>query len=245
MKKLFYIPTQLLTTRNTKTLKGEKYGWTTYILHLSPFNQNDFGKNVCPMASAGCAAACLNTTGRASMNNVQKGRKNKTHFFLSDRENFLKMLHTEIAQAEIKHKIEGSKFTVRLNGTSDISWEKFIIPGTGKNIFDLFPKVNFYDYTKNHLRFAKPLPKNYKLVFSRSETNEPIAIELLKKGVNVAFVFKNVPSEYKGFKVINGDESDLRFLDKGNGIIIGLKYKNLTGAGVDNSQAFKIGFAIQ
>lgn len=244
MTKTFYLPSQLLTTKNTKTLKGEKFGWITYILHLSPFKQNSEGKNVCPMATAGCAAACLNTSGRGSLSTVQKGRMNKTDFFLQDRNGFLKALHAEIAMAEVKHKIEGSKFTVRLNGTSDISWEKFIIPGTGKNIFELFPNIQFYDYTKNHLRFKNELPKNYRLVFSRSENNEPIALELLKKGINVAVVFDTLPATYKGYKVINGDENDLRFKD-GKGLIIGLKYKKLTGKGVNNKAAFESGFAVR
>lgn len=195
------------------------------------------------MATPGCAAACLYTSGHGSMDNVKKGRINKTEFFLSDRNKFLLTLYSEIAQLEVKYKIEGGKFAVRLNGTSDISWEKFKIKDN-KNIFELFPKVQFYDYTKNFLRFKSPLPKNYRLVFSRSETNEPIALALLERGVNVAMVFDELPKKYKGFKVINGDENDLRFLD-GKGVIIGLKYKKLTGKGVNNKEAFESGFAIR
>ena len=238
-----YIPNQLLTINNAKTIKGEKLGYKTYILYMSPFNQNSQGKNVCPMATAGCAASCLYGSGHGSMSTVQRGRINKTELFLQNRATFLTMLYSEIAQIVVKHKIEGSKFAVRLNGTSDISWEKFKIKD-GKNIFELFPKVQFYDYTKNFLRFKSELPKNYRLVFSRSETNEAIAIELLKKGVNVAMVFDNVPKKHMGFKVIDGDESDLRFLD-GKGVIIGLKYKKMTGKGANNNAAFDSGFAIK
>lgn len=243
MKTNYYKPTSLLTTNNAKTIKGEKMGYTTYILYMSPFKQNSQNKNVCPMATSGCASACLYTSGHGSMDNVKKGRTNKTEFFLSDRNKFLNTIYSEIAQLEVKYKIEGGKFAIRLNGTSDISWEKFKIKDN-KNIFELFPKVQFYDYTKNFLRFKSPLPKNYRLVFSRSETNEPIAIELLKRKVNVAMVFDELPKKYKGYKVINGDENDLRFLD-GKGVIIGLKYKKITGKGADNHEAFKTGFAIK
>ena len=55
------------------------------------------------------------------------------------------------------------------------------------------------------------------------------AIALLKKGFNVAWVFNKLPTEHKGFKVINGDESDNRIGDEKN-VIVGLRYKNATGA---------------
>ena len=99
----------------------------------------------------------------------------------------------------------------------------------------MFPNVTFYDYTKNPKRFNKKLPKNYHLTFSRSEDNDKDVERVLAKGGNVAVVFgvKNVnqlPTTYKGYKVINGDETDLRFLDEKN-IVVGLKYKLMTGKG--------------
>lgn len=243
MKTQIYTPTSLLTTNNAKTIKGEKFGWKTYIMYMSPFTQNSQNKNVCPMATKGCSEACLYTSGHGAMANVQKGRTNRTELFLKNRALFLKMLYSEIAQISVKHEIEGGKFVIRLNGTSDISWEKFIIKD-GKNIFQLFPNVQFYDYTKNYLRFKNELPKNYRLIFSRSETNEAIAMELLKKGINVAVVFDSIPKLYNGFKVINGDESDLRHKDP-KGVIIGLKYKKITTKGANNNTAFVNGFAIK
>lgn len=243
MKTQTYIPNSLLTTNNAKTIKGEKLGWKTYIMYLAPHRQNSTGKSVCPMASIGCASACLYTSGHGSMSTVQKGRINKTELFFENRASFLNMLYIEIAQIQLKHKLEKTKFAIRLNGTSDISYENLPIKD-GKNIFQLFPKVQFYDYTKNFQRFKKELPKNYRLIFSRSETNEVIAMELIKKGINVAIVFDKLPSEYKGYQVIDGDLNDLRHTDK-KGVIIGLKYKSLTGKGVNNQTAFDNGFAIK
>lgn len=240
----YYIPNNLLSTRNKKLEKSEKFGWFTYGLNLSPYNQNSQGKNVCPMATIGCASACLFGAGRGSMSNVIKGRTNKTEFFLHNRTEFLNKLYIEIAQLELKHKLEKTNLAIRLNVTSDISWENFKIPQTGKNIFETFKNVTFYDYTKNYLRFKKELPKNYILTFSRSETNETIAMELIKKGINIAIVFDKLPTTYKSYKVIDGDLSDMRFKDK-KGVIIGLKYKKLTGRGVNNKTAFNSGFAIQ
>jgi hypothetical protein len=88
------------------------------------------------------------------------------------------------------------------------------------------------------------LPSNYSLVFSRSENNHKNAIDLLNRGFNVAMVFDVPPTEFEGFGVIDGDETDLRFLDN-QGVIVGLKYKKLTGKGADNNAAFESGFAIR
>ena len=81
-------------------------------------------------------------------------------------------------------------------------------------------------------------------MFSRSETNDVIAMDLLKKKVNVAMVFDKVPTSYMGYKVIDGDENDLRYLDK-KGVIVGLRYKKVITKGFDNEAAFKNGFAIR
>ena len=246
---MYTTPKNLLSSNNAKTIKGEKIGYTTYIMYLAPFTQNSKGINLCSHASPGCASACLFGSGAARFMQVQNGKTNKTEYFLADRIKFLNQLVSEIETIERKHNaivgteqigangktIRYKKFAIRLNGTSDISFEKFKIKDN-KNIFELFPNVQFYDYTKNHLRFdrIKNL-SNYHLTFSRSETNDKKSIELLKQGYNVAMVFgikkeSELPSNYKGFKVINGDETDLRFLDEKN-VIVGLKYKLLTGKG--------------
>jgi len=245
----YKIPTNLLSTTNAKTVKGEKLGYTTYIMYLSPHTQNSKGINLCSHASKGCAKACLFGSGAARFENVQDGKRNKTEYYLQDRTNFMLQLVKEITKAEKLHKaIEGEKqykkngtdvlryknFAIRLNGTADIPFEKIKIEG-GLNIFEMFPNVTFYDYTKNPTRFNKEQPSNYHLTFSRSEDNDIEVDKVLAKGGNVAIVFgvKNVndlPTTYKGYKVINGDETDLRFLDEKN-VVIGLKYKLVTGKG--------------
>ena len=157
----------------------------------------------------------------------------------------MNQLHTEIGKAVKKN--EGKAIvTIRLNGTSDLPFEKYrVFDNNTKNIFEMFPDVQFYDYTKNYLRFDKVLPNNYHLTFSRSESNDTKAMELLKRGFNVAMVFDKLPTSYNGFEVINGDADDLRFLDKKN-VIVGLKYKKMTGSGGSekNKLAFSSGFVI-
>jgi len=241
-------PLNLLSTKNSKTIKGEKLGYTTYIMYLAPHTQNSKGINLCSHASKGCAKACLFKSGAARFEGVQTGKTNKTEYYLQDRKGFMSQLVKEIARAERLHKaVEGEeqigrtgkvvrykKFAVRLNGTADIRFEKIKLEG-GMNIFEMFPNVQFYDYTKNPLRFNSILPKNYNLTFSRSEDNDNDVDKVLRNGGNVAVVFGikdigSLPTTYKGYKVINGDETDLRFLDESN-VVVGLKYKLMTGKG--------------
>jgi len=224
---------KLLSTSNAKTIKGEKYNYKTYILYMAPARQNDKGINLCSHASDGCLKACLYGSGLGGIyTSVQKARTAKSNFFVNDRTNFLVQLEKEISAA-IRNNKKGEKLAFRLNGTTDISFEKFTIRDN-KNIFQLFPEAQFYDYTKNYVRLEKRvLPANYHITFSRSETNENKALEMLKLGYNVAAVFKDIPTEYKSYKVISGDETDLRFLDEPN-VIVGLKYKKLTGKGANN-----------
>jgi hypothetical protein len=210
---------------------------------MSPFTANSKGINVCSHASKGCADSCLVGSGFGGMyTTVKQGRIDKTEYFLRDRVAFLHQVKDEIAKA-IKKNEGKAIVTIRLNGTSDLPYEKYKV-FEGKNIFELYPEVQFYDYTKNYLRFDKELPKNYHLTFSRSETNNDKAMELLRRGFNVAMVFDKLPTEFEGYKVINADEDDLRFLDEKN-VICGLKYKKMTGKGANNQLAFESGFAIK
>ena len=210
---------------NYKTIKSEKLGVLTGIIYMSPYNLS--GKNVCPGASAGCAAACLNTAGRGAMNVVQRARLQKTNRFWDDRNQFLQDLAMEIGKLKRQAEAKGMKAAVRLNGTSDLPYERYKVPGTDKNIMELFPDVQFYDYTKLENRFTKgqKLPANYHLTFSRAEDNDHKLPEVLKH-TSAAVVFSGeLPATWRGYPVIDGDEHDARFTDAGAGVIIGLRAK--------------------
>jgi len=216
---------KLLTTANAKIRKGEKMGYLTYGIHLAPASLSGF--NVCKDASAGCAAACLNTAGMGIFSNVQKARIEKTKLFFKDKIGFMGKLVREIIAAIKSAEKKELQAVFRLNLTSDLPWEKIKVQGV--SIFDMFPEVMFYDYTKSPERMtvflAGEMPQNYHLTFSKSETNGAIAESILKSGGNVAMVFrKSLPSKWLGVEVVNGDETDLRFLD-GAGKIIGLVEK--------------------
>lgn len=218
---------KLLNAGNSKTKKGEKKGWATFGIHLAPASLSGF--NVCDSSSAGCRWACLNTAGRGAMSSVQKARIAKTKLFFTNKKLFLEMLWKEIAAGIKKSAKNGMQPCFRLNLTSDLPWEK--IKFNGQSVLEAFPSVQFYDYCKSPERMTKfvngEMPANYHLTFSRSETNGAIALAILRSGGNVAMVFrKSLPSSYFGHEVIDGDETDLRFLD-GAGKIIGLKEKGL------------------
>ena len=211
---------KLLTIGNTKTVKGEAMGFQTYIMHLAPSTLS--GYNTCPMASAGCAAACLNTAGRGRFTATQEARIRKTKWFFEDRETFMAQLVKDIYAAIRKAKREGFTPVFRLNGTSDIRWENVPVGGFA-NIMEMFQSVQFYDYTK--LTNRRNIPSNYHLTFSRSESNEMDAMHILANGImNVAMVFDTLPAKAFGVKVIDGTETDLRFLDE-EGVVVGLVAK--------------------
>ena len=219
-----------------KTIKSEKVGVLTGILYMAPYNLS--GKNVCPNASAGCAAACLNTSGRGAMHVVQAARLKKTQRFFEDRQQFLWDLVNEIRALKRKAQARGMKAAVRLNGTSDLPYEKYKVRDTGKNIMELFPDIQFYDYTKLETRITKgQLPSNYHLTFSRAEDNDH-KLDAVLKHTSAAVVFSGeLPATWRGYPVIDGDEHDARFLDPGPGYIVSLTAK---GKAKDDKSGFVV-----
>ena len=222
MIKLKFIKSKNLLNidNNAKTVKGRKYGFMTAILYLASSDQSGF--NVCPMASQGCKKACLYSSGHGAFNNVQQGRINKTRWYIQERDTFLNQIRKEINAFIIKAKNKNLTPCIRLNGTSDISWEK-----TG--LIEEYKNIQWYDYTKIYKRALSyvngELPNNYHLTYSLNEDNRNNAFDILNRGGNISAVFrKSLPKKYNGFKVINADDSDLRFLD-GDNIIAGLLAK--------------------
>jgi hypothetical protein len=227
---------KLLSTGNPKILKGLKQGYNTYILHLAPANLS--GYEVCAKRTKGCTDTCLNTAGRGGMfkkgettNVIQQARIRKTKMFFEQRTVFMMYLVADIELA-IKQSAKKNLTPVfRLNGTSDLAWEKYEVFRKNvvyKNIFEAFPEVTFYDYTKIPGRKVNGIA-NYRLTFSEADDNALDTLNAIRAGMNVATVFgikKNspMPKMWNGLPVINGDESDLRFLDP-KGVVVGLYAK--------------------
>ena len=209
----------LLGSATYKMSKSKKFKHLSEILHLAPSNIG--GVNICPNSSPECIKLCLNTSGRGQMNVVQKSRLNKKYYFLADRLKFLNHLDKEIKLSYARAKRKGFKYTVRLNGTSDLPFERYKLEN-GLNLMDNNPNVQFIDYTKITNRLFQKLPKNYNLTFSQSEINLNETKEIIKSKYNVATVFRNkLPKKWLGRKVINGDKHDLRHLDPKK-VVVGL-----------------------
>ena len=219
----------LSVSSDAKTIKGETLGFLTGILYLAPATTTKW--NTCSMAkTAKCDVACLNSAGRGAFSSVQQARINKTTWFFTDRNDFMQQLVVDIAKLIQKAYKKGLKPLVRLNGTSDIRWESVAFTDvTGieyVNIFEAFPNIQFYDYTKISNR--NDLPANYDVTFSYSgvEGFQPFVNRALLNGMRMAVVFRkeqDIPATFKGIRVVSGDKSDVRHLD--DKVIVGLYAK--------------------
>jgi hypothetical protein len=209
--------------------------------------------NLCSHASDICILLCLGReSGQAAMvsrdtgtNAVRQSRERKARFFMQYRQEYLREMLLHVARNAAKAKRKGMKLAVRPNGSTDVAYEGlrvFVTDGFAKQlsaisgesvtaglhtVFSAFPSIQFLDYTKNPARMSRALPSNYHLTFSRSESNEAVAIDMLINGHNVAVVFAGImPATWNGYRVIDGDEHDLRFLDDRN-VVVGLSPKGL------------------
>lgn len=205
----------------------------TYAIYLAPYTMS--GYNLCRFSTPECRKGCLNTSGRAGMdivsgrNQIMPARIKKARLLVEHRDFFMAWMIAEINSAIKKAERDGYGFSVRLNATSDVNWIETKYKGKW-NIFEIFPDVKFYDYTKDHTRFDN-VPKNYFLTYSYTGRNWKHCENLLHRGFNVAMVFKvrnekHIPNNFRGYEVINGDITDYRIADK-QGIIVGLKWKSI------------------
>lgn len=209
---------------NAKTIKGDGDEYLTAILYMTPYKVMVDGKlfNSCSMAAmASCIDGCLYTAGRGAFNNVQTARQRKAEWFYRDRDSFMAQLVIDVAKFANYCRKRDIQPCIRLNGTTDIRWELILIDG--KNIFELFPNVQWYDYTKIPNRKVSHLA-NYHLTWSYSAANpkyEQYFDEVIRNGMSVAVVFRKPINlkTWRGYKVVDGDKDDLRFLDPKQSIV--------------------------
>jgi len=234
---------------NIKLTKSDKanVGYLTVGLSLAPAKLS--GYEMCASRSPGCTQACLNYAGMGQIKSVQKARIAKTILFMEQRDIFMSMMFAELRKHYKRAYKQNKRLACRLNMLSDIPWEKI-----DREMFNTFADVQFYDYTKHEKRMAafelsrmhqdsSFFPLNYHLTFSRSETNlKEVSGIYTYKYANVAVVFdsKDLPVHYAGREVINGDETDLRFLDKPR-VIVGLYAKGKKGREDNSGFIVKLG----
>jgi len=235
--------------KDPKTVKGSKRGYLTGIQYLAHERQaaEALGRpvNLCPWASDGCVEGCLITAGHGRFAPVQQARVNRTVLFMDDRAAYWEKLIPELMGLERQAHKRDMLPVARLNGVSNVLWEKTpVVIGSSraKNIMELFPNIQFMDYTKApyHKRPTASLPSNYDLTFSRSESNDAEVVENLINGRRVAVVFDSkptdpIPETYTvtptwitnqvfEYPVVSGDDNDLRFLDPA-GVVVHLYAK--------------------
>jgi len=249
--------TQLLNIDgNPKTVKGQARGYMTAILYLSPYTLS--GHNVCPTAElAGCWRTCLNVAGHGGVptgkwlaenvpdNAVQRARLARTRLYHESRAVFIAQLLEEIHAFTRKAERKGLTPCVRLNGTSDILWEREV-DRDGFSLFANFPRLQFYDYTKLPQRLYSSLPPNYHLSVSWSgkstryqhaaegiarKTGAPLVVARQggwpEAGVHWSMSgLSPIADRAECVQVVNGDEHDLRFLDPPHSLVV-LKAKGL------------------
>jgi len=236
----------LLTLDNPKVNKGGKRGEVTAVLHLLP--EREYARvaalngetvsprfNLCPWAGA-CAASCLNTAGRGGIpmdryagrafaNNVQHGRYKRTRLYDTDPDAFRARLERDMATVAAWAASLDLTVSFRLNGTSDVHWET-VFPGLA------VPAAAVrYDYTKDPVRGRAGVVDGVRYTYSLDKgfAREALARDVLRAGGNVAVVFnvkpgRPVPATWRGFPVIDGDETDLRHLDPA-GHVVALRAK--------------------
>jgi hypothetical protein len=229
---------------NAKTVKGDGSEYLTAIMYLLPWKSA--GINVCPMAEqAKCIDGCLNTAGRGIFNSVQEARAKKTRWFATDRAGFMQALVSDLLSFQRYCAKRGVTPCVRLNGTSDIRWELIPVERFGtvrKNVFEAFPLIQFYDYTKIANRKVSGIP-NYALTWSYSAANPAysgMADVAKAQGMNIAVVFRHkadIPATFLDLPTIDGDRDDLRFLDPA-GVVVALYAK---GKAKGDTSGFVVG----
>jgi len=243
---------RIFSTDSAKAAKATGYGYLNAIHYMAPHETGGHG-NLCSHASPECIALCLGKySGQAAMvadlengsNSVRKSRANKARLFMSERQSYLNQVALSIIALERKARDEGLTPCIRLNGSTDIAFEKISFPVGGKlakkyrdqygkdapkktTLLKLFDHIQFVDYTKNPNRLDTA-PNNLSLTLSYSGRNTAECVKALRGGHNVAVVFRHglpVSRQWAGFRVIDGDKHDLRHLDPKGGYVVGLTPK--------------------
>ena len=243
-----YYP-RLFSTDSAKAAKASGFGYLNAIHYMAPHTLGGHG-NLCSHASVQCIALCLgHYSGQAGMvsdleldtNPTRESRKLKAKLFMTQRSDYMNRLARDIVKLVRDAQRESLELCVRLNGSTDIVWERVSFEldaktakalrlpdyaGRVMTLPQLFPEIQFVEYTKNPNRLGKA-PSNLDLTLSYSGNNAQACVDALLSGHNVAMVFhgKCLPTSFAGFPVINGDEHDLRHLDDKGGYIVGLSPK--------------------
>lgn len=220
---------ELLSPFNEKTPKGEALGYLTAIMYLAPHTLAG-GATVCPHSTAACREGCLYTAGRGKTPRVEAARIRRTRRFQEAPAAFFAQLCAELERMSAVADSNEMRLAIRLNGTSDILWERLQCSwgGIAASLFGHFPRATFYDYTRTPAAHRR-VPGNWRLTFSLADDPLERAAEHFAAGRSVAAVAPEVYKAHVGetFRVagqdvhiVDGDEHDLRFLDPSPALVL-------------------------
>jgi hypothetical protein len=237
-----------LLTENTKLSKVPGVsgrGWLLRGLAMAPADVG--GHEACYWRSNGCTKACNGLfSGGNNMPGTRRAMIERKILFFERRDDFKGQLVDELTQFQRLADRQNMRAAVRLNVSTDIVWERIF-----RELFGLFPRINFYDYTKASVRHRPELPANYSLSHSVSERSTYADIvAAIAAGRNIVAAFNSgyVWGKYlnaKGYlprhlKIIdrsgreptividcrNGDRHDLRLpVADGHGNCVALRGK--------------------
>ena len=240
----------LLTGSQSKLDKANATG-TGYInrgLTMSPADEAEpflgKGYNACFGHTACCASVCVGAhTGQGRIPHSKVARLGRTIAMECFLDEFIRLLSFEIKIAELEALRIGMLLAMRLNVATD-HWL------LAERIAALFPSVLFYDYSA--IPSAVRNQRRVQRVYSLKDGKDRMAktLEILSQGYGAAVVFaissrskEPLPTTWKGYPVINGDQDDLwptRKPESGP-FIVGLKVK---GTKAQVAQAIQKGFAV-
>jgi len=151
-----------------------------------------------------------------------RARQWRTELLASDPDAFHAAIDRDLESLKRRADKLGMRPAFRPNGTSDM-------PGMARAIAKRHPDLTVYDYTKIPQPHKRTLD-NYHLTFSYDGYNWEACRDALANGINVAVVFSTkrsgkLPGFFRGMPVVDGDTTDLRFLDQVGGCVIGLRAK--------------------
>jgi hypothetical protein len=222
--------TDLLGSNNKLDKQSPRAG--PYVLRglsLAPANLS--GYEMCPMRTEGCTKACIGVkSGHNRFGPAKEAKIRRTKMYVEDNYGFMVQLFREMDNLCRYCERKGKLPVVRLNTYSDVVWEH-----KHPEIFEEFPEVQFYDYTKidkrgpQYMKNPEDWPENYHLTLSSTGENWDDCLRWLEWGQQVAVVFKDcwdnpLPKTWRGYPVVDGDKDDCRWMED-PGVIVGLRTK--------------------